>query len=207
MKEQVDLMGGLTRSNRREFVRMFTLAHSTPKTYIAMKETVERQLTAINRDYGIVNYHNKGFIFNWGEIKSCGINWGYYRSSFNMDYPDNMVTVGGNYSCMLDGKPDQGIHINIYNHVTYLELPTVVGRKIMSVCYNGDQPRQIREYSNRGLIHEVLQITKNMFDTNTEKDGLYGNGYFRFKHCRVCDDMILDNQGDLCKICGEQVTV
>ena len=206
MKEQVDLMGGLTKSNKREFVRTFALAHSTPKTYMAMKETIERQLTAINRDYGIVNYHNKGFIFNWGEIKSCGINWGQFRSSFNMDLPDNMVTIGGNYECKLGG-PDIGIHINIYNHDTKLELPTVQNRKIMSVCYFGDQPRQIREYSNRGLIHEVLQITKNMFDTNTPKDGLYGNGYFRFKHCRVCDDMILDNQGDLCKTCGEQVAV
>ena len=206
MKEQVDLMGGLVKSSKREFVREFALAHSTPKTYMAMKETVERQLTAINRDYGIVNYHNKGFIFDWGEIKSCGINWGKYRSSFNMDLPDNMVTIGGNYECKLGG-PDIGIHINIYNHDTKLELPTVQNHKIMSICYHGDQPRQIKEYSNRGLIHEVLQITKNMFDTNTEKDGLYGNGYFRFKHCSVCDDMILGDQGDLCKVCGEQAAV
>jgi hypothetical protein len=206
MKEQVDLMGELVKSSKREFVQEFAIAHSTPKTYMIIKETVEKQLTAINRDYGIVNYHNKGFIFDWGEIHSCGINWGKYRSSFNMDLPDNMVTVGGNYECNLGG-PDIGIHINIYNRATKLQLPTVVDSKIMSICYYGDQQRQIREYSNRGLIHDVLQITKNMFDTNTKNDGLYGNGYFRFKHCSVCDDMILGNQGDLCKVCDEQAAV
>lgn len=201
IKQQVDLMGGLEMSTKREFVRTFARKYSKSRVeYLEVKTTVEKQLSAINRDYGIVNYHNKGFIFNWGEIQSCGINWGEYRSSFNIDCPEDIVTIGGNYECeyYCDGG---GIHPNIHADTTRLQLPTKINQHyIPKVCLDQiEQIPQIITFTNRGLIYEVLQVVKNIFDNNEPGDGLWED---LLPSCDDCGEPLSHRDEDgLCGTC------
>jgi hypothetical protein len=203
IKQQIDLMSGLKVSTKKEFVRTFARNYSNSRTkYLEVKTTVEKQLSAINKDYGIVNYHSKGFIFNWGEIHSCGVNWGEYRSSFNIECPEDIITVGGNYECdyFYNGG---GIHPNIHADVTTLQLPTKInGYYVPKVCLDRYlQVPQIITFTNKGLIYEVLQVVKNIFDNNEPGDGLWDDLLLQ---CCICGDPIPNiesDDDDLCEIC------
>ena len=203
IKQQVDLMGGLEMSTKREFVRTFARKYSKSRAeYLELKTTVEKQLSAINRDFGIVNYHNKGFIFNWGEIQSCDVNWGEYRSSFNIDCPEQIVTIGGNYECdcYIDGG---GIHPNIHANTTQLNLPTKINKYyIPRICFdNCEQVPLIKFFTNKGLIYEVLQVAKNIFDNNEQGDGLWDD---LLPSCYDCGEPLPHRDEDddhLCDTC------
>lgn len=187
---QIDLMDGLTQVNKKDFVEIFCDKYKTSK------KLVSAELAAINRDYGIGNYHNKGFIFSWGKIVSEGVNWGTFASSFNIDNPLDMVTVG--YDPIKYSTPDRAIHCNIYRKPTTLQLPSVKDRYIMRICFYGRQDIEIANFTKMGLLYSVLQIGKNMFLNNQKGDGLWHN--FLFRKCKICDEQV-NNEQDVCASC------
>lgn len=204
----IDLMAGLERCTKKDFVKIFAKKYAESRQhYLEMKSTVEKQLTYINRRYKIENYHNKGFIFQWNEVTSDEgkINWGKFRSSFNIDDPCCIITTGGNYECKAFGYENGGIHLNIYHKHTYFNLPSVVNGNISSICLSYEQKPIVKNFTNRGLLLEVLQVCQNMFDDNNMNDGMGGLGYFKFKQCEVCDEYILNSDKELCPACDERV--
>lgn len=187
MNIQFNIMDGLKKVRKKDFVKTFLEKHPT----VSSKD-LEKELTAINRDYGIPLYHNKGFLFKWTSLIVKKVNWGDYITSFNIDYPEEMVTIGGNYVYNLDngyyGDMPYGIHPNIYRKNTNLKLPTVRNGKLIRMCFYEKQIPAIQLLTKLGKLHGVLQIPKNMFLNNTPGDGLW-NGFKVNNTCEVCEDV------------------
>jgi hypothetical protein len=213
MNIQFDIMQGLKKITKKEFVKIFRAKYTKPK-----REIIEKNLTQINRDYGIINYHDQGFLFKWPELIVSGVNFGEYITSFNIHYPDQMITVGGN----LQEKQSRSnaIHLNIYEKATDI-LPNIYNGRAMKMCFWGNQHSEILEFTRMGQIATALQVPKNMFAVNDLKDGM--GKFFGFWKCRICDDNIIrpdepqfDRWGDpiyypeeekkaltLCKVCAD----
>ena len=184
---QFNIMDGLERVRKKDFIKIFIKKHPAVRP-----KALEKELTAINKDYGIPLYHNKGFLFKWTNLTVQAVNWGDYITSFNMDCPEHMVTVGGNY--VYDSGNDSyggmpyGIHPNIYRKNTDFRLPTVKNGHIIRMCFYGGQIPTIQRLTSLGMLHEVLQVPKNMFLNNKPGDGLW-TGFRVENSCDICDDL------------------
>ena len=211
MNIQFNIMDGLEKVRKKDFIKIFIDKYPNIKG-----KELEKELTAINKDYGISLYHNKGFLFKWIDLKFANINWGDYISSFNIDSPEEMVTVGGNYEYHSDNKRYDGmtfgIHPNIYRKPTIFKFPTVKNGNIIRMCFYAKQIPAIKLSTNLGKLHEALQIPKNMFITNEAGDGLwYGFSIVNQKKCSICDEMtnlyihdyIIDARVYTCEHCQE----
>ena len=184
---QFNIMEGLEQIRKKDFVGIFV------KKYTKVKpKHVETQLTLINRDYKILLYHNKGFLIDWGELIHDRFNWGRYISSFNIDYPTDIITIGGlyQYKNKYATYPDHiyGIHPNIYRKPTSLKLPTNTGSHTIKVCFNYKHERDIVSCVTCGNIYGALQVCQNMFNIVEKGDALW-NG-FKFQKCPICDEQI-----------------
>lgn len=198
---QFNIMDGLKQVRKKDFIKIFTEKHPAVRS-----KELEKDLTAVNRDFNIILYHNKGFLIKWKDLIISGINFGDYISSFNIDDPASIVTVGGNFT--YDYSNDYykgmtyGIHPNIYRKNTSLQLPTVVNGNIIKICFYNYQPQIITSLTSKGLIHAALQIPRGIFNNNEKYDGLW-NG-FKIRRCSICDDCMdgYIDKGNTCKKCG-----
>ena len=182
---QFNIMEGLEQVRKKDFIRIFVEKYPKVKP-----KSLEDQLTLVNRDYKILLYHNKGFIFDWGELVHDNLNWGRYISSFNIDDPSTFATIGGlyQYKCTYGPCPDEihAIHPNIYRKSTYLKLPTVKRNTIIKICL---QNYDIVKYvSESGNIYGAIQICQNMFNIVKKGEALWDG--FKFKKCPICDEQI-----------------
>ena len=189
MRLTFNIMNGLERVTKRDFCKIYRQKFPQRK-----EKDVAKELTDVNREFKIVLYHNQGFLFDWGELKFEGINWGRFISSFNINAPEEIITVGGNYHCL-----HGGIHPNIYVKPTKL-LPDIYHGNACRVCFDWAQYPLIRLAWENGRIFEILNFTKAMFDHNQRGDGLWR--FFDFRKCKTCDDLMVNAEGDLCKACS-----
>lgn len=190
MRLPFNIMNGLEKVTKRDFCRIYR--EKFPKR---KEKDLAKELTDVNRDYKIVLYHNQGFLFDWGELKFGGVNWGRFISSFNINSPKEMITVGGNYVERYHG----GIHPNIYVKPTTILRDIYYGNSCR-VCLYGRQIEAIDIAWKDGRIFDILSVIKAMFDNNEAGDGLWYN--FNHKRCSTCDDIMINVEGDLCKSCS-----
>lgn len=192
MNIHINLMDGLLKVRKEDFVNIFLDKHKG-----VSRKLLNDELTAINKKYGIILYHNEGFIFDWGELIHSSVNWGRYLSSFNMYHPYEFVTTGGNFIYSYYGEL-HAIHPNIYNKPTYCNPHK--GRYSMRICLDGGQPRYVKDFASKGLIFSSLQVVRNMLDNVTRGDAKW-NG-FKLRSCSICDEQITTQQGEtVCSSC------
>ena len=195
MNIQFNIMDGLNKTNKANFVDRFVKKYPNAKAKV-----VEKELTAINKDYKINHYHDKGFIFNWGEMVHGGFNWGSYISSFNIDYPTDFLTIGGNYQYLLDYEEIiWGIHPNIHMKGTELLTQNERYNEAIIICLSERQADDVEGFVSFGYLHGALQVIRNLFNNVEKGDGLWDN--FAINRCRYCDDFVADGE-KVCKECN-----
>lgn len=199
MNIHINLMDGLLKVRKEDFINIFLDKHKD-----VSRKLLNDELTAVNKKYGIILYHNEGFLFDWGELTHSSINWGRYISSFNMNYPAELITTGGNFTYIYKdiytpkGQELHAIHPNIYRK--YTNCKPYNGKNCMRICLDYEQPNYVIRFAKRGLIFSALQIVRNMLDNVTRGDAKW-NG-FKLRSCSICDEQITTQQGEtVCSSC------
>ena len=179
--------------NKLDFARSYQKYTNLPiKTCLSI-------LTEVNKKYQIVWYHTKGFIFHIHLITQVKnfkftLDWGDYYLLFNVDYPSDFVSVGGNYK-IWNGD---GIHANIYTKRSQ------IGYNINKICVNPQH-----SYANSKLLVQsgnILAHIDQMVGYLTSNDG---NGLFDYFHthaynkCQYCGDYVNLNE-TICDTCTKK---
>lgn len=194
-------MEPFSRIRKEDFVKIFITKYPKVKP-----KDLHKELTAVNRDFGIPVYHEDGFIFEWGgDIVAGGVNWGRFISSFNIHDPTHVVTTGGNFVYNSAGEMPHAIHPNIYNKPLYDKK--YKGTKgynerrnmHMQLCLWNPQINPVINFTRMGLLYSAIQIMKNMLES-AERGYAKWNG-FKFRSCKICDEQITIEQGDKCPSC------
>lgn len=205
MNLHFNIMEPFSAIRKEDFVKIFVKKYPNVKP-----KDLHKELTAVNRDFGIPVYHEDGFIFEWGgDIVADGVNWGRFISSFNIQDPTHIVTTGGNFVYNYIQNP-HAIHPNIYNKPLYFDKYKGVKGTYssynnvilcMQVCLWGNQPNSVINFTRLGLLYSAIQTVKSMLEAAE-------NGYakwsgFKFRSCKICDERITEEQGDKCPSCSK----
>ena len=180
-------MDGLEKVRKKDFIKIFMKKY--PETN---PKELEKDLTTINKQRNIALYHNQGFLFELKGLctKDKSVVFGDYVSSFNINGPHEMITVGGNYASDNTNKP-HAIHPNIYMKWSNLKLPTVKYNQVIQLCFSERQKPSIDELAKKGLLYSVFDMVNHIFSNTERNDGLWH--LFKFPGgCDVCEDRTLD---------------
>ena len=206
MNIHFNIMEPFSAIRKEDFVKIFVEKYPKVKP-----KDLHKELTAVNRDFGIPVYHEDGFIFEWGgDIVAGGINWGRFISSFNIQDPTHIVTTGGNFVYNYSTQKPHAIHPNIYNKPLYFDKynEDTKGYYVqygtgycMQVCLWGNQPNAVINFTKLGLLYSAIQTVKSMLEA-AERGYAKWDG-FKFRSCQICDERITEEQGDKCPACSK----
>ena len=156
-----------------------------------------RILTAINRQYGIVWYHTKGFIVKFSVKNKAPrtqnlIDWGVYYSIFHLDIPKDFLTIGGNYK----SHDEVAIHPNIYRKNGYqyhfYHQRICLNEHIMNVDF--------KPLIKAGGLHSYIDQVLTCVYSNAG-NGLFGRfARIAYMNCKSCGEYINVGQ-DRCEKC------
>jgi hypothetical protein len=179
--------------NKEEFAKVYQ-----KYTGLKLKEIL-RLLTAINRQYGIVWYHTKGFIVKFsvkGQMPRTKtlIDWGTYYSIFHLDIPKDFFTIGGNH---LADSVD-AIHPNIYRKNGY-----DYHRSYKRICLSTNMYyMNMTPFLKAGELHSYIDQVLACVYSNTG-NGLFGRFAGKaYQNCKSCGEYINVGQ-DRCEKCVE----
>lgn len=194
---EFNVMGNLLKVRKEDFVKSFVekYPNTNPKE-------LHRELTAVNKEFGIILYHNQGFLFDWGsDIIASGVNWGRYISSFNITCPLEVITTGGNFKFKHYGRT-HAIHPNIYEKICTIQeyKDLMYYGKIMRLCFWGHEG-SILGFIRNGFIYGAIQTMKNMLESAQPGYAKWGGFVLPILRCKICDERITNAQGDMCSSC------
>lgn len=186
-------MENFLKVRKEDFVNTFITKYPQVKP-----KDLHKELTAVNRDFGIVLYHDKGFLFDWGgDIIASKVNWGRYISSFNIDHITSVVTTGGNFKYISRGST-HAIHPNIYVKPCYIKQYNK--SMIMKLCFWTQEP-EITKLVSLGYIHPAIQVMKSMLESAAPGYAKWGGFNLPINKCKICDERITKEQGNTCSSC------
>lgn len=190
-----EIMGGLKPRPKRRFIKKFLDKY--PK---ANKEMVHEELKAVEKQFGVLKYHNKGFIFNLGNLTAHGYDFGNFISSFNIDATETIVTVGGKFSVPRGMGFGTIIHPHIYSDHTKLKLPIVKNNRATKICL-GDIKYVYERMISFGMFFDAIDAVSTMLKSVELEAGLWH--VFNFPTCSECDDNLTLEESELGGKCGK----